>query len=159
MGFLKSLEQVRSCSDYKDVVDDTYILAHGYLEDVGESDWEIGFYNEDTDKMLVFNTNPPRKKTEDDVMKSGKTIHSLNEEEVAVEFEEAMRVARDFLKKSRVGGELKKTMALVQNLGVQVWNITFITKQLEVANIKIRTDNGDIHDSTVDNLLNWGKAV
>lgn len=159
MNFLDNVKAVKSCSDFKEIDEDDYILAHGYLENVGESQWEIGFYNESTDKMLVFNTQPPKKKTEDDVVKSGKTIHELDVSKVKVDFEEAMNVANNFLDDQNIKGDLKKTMALLQNLDEQVWNITFITKQLEVVNIKIKTVDGTIHDTTVDNLLNWGRAV
>lgn len=159
MNFLDNLKAVKSCSDYEEINKDDYILAHGYLENVGESEWEIGFYNERDDKMLVFNTKPPKIKAKDDVMKSGKTIAKLDTSKINVEFKEAMNIANKFLQDQKIKGDLKKTMAILQNLSEQVWNITFITKQLEVVNIKIKTDDGTIHDTTVDNLLNWGRAV
>lgn len=156
MGFRKVLDEVETLDEYKDM-DDDYYLAHAFVNKYGETPWEIGYYNEEKELMKVFGGDPVDFIVEDEVLKRNNTINELDLDAVEVEFETAKETGEDELEELDVNGNVNRLMGILQNLDEHVWNLTFVTDALEVANIKVNAEDGSIYESRKDNLMNMTK--
>jgi hypothetical protein len=122
-----------------------------------KSGWEIGFYDETTQKMTVFvqHTNSFIIKPADDVFKKpDEKIEKLDLDTVTVTLENAIGI---FLSNKETYFEheiLGDGFVVMQSLaGKTLWNFTSITKTVKFVNLKINAINGEIIGHEVVNLI------
>ena len=127
-----------------------------------KSNWEIGFYNQPSQKITIFvqlAQNGFEIKPEDDVFKKPTDkVEQLKMDNVKISFEEAWKIfqekaATEFPKEVMGDGFI-----IIQTLNKKtLWNFTFITKSIKFANLKINTIDGKVEDHQVVELVDKGK--
>ena len=125
-----------------------------------KSEWEVGFYDADSEKMTVFacGENITVKENEDDVFKKPEQrVEELVIESVKVPFDKAVDIFAEhveelFPKVGRGDGFI-----ILQNLeGKSLWNFTFITRDLKFINIKINAETGKLYSHLSMDLIDRG---
>ena len=125
-----------------------------------KSEWEVGFYDADSEKMTVFacGENITVKENEDDVFKKPEQrVEELVIESVKVPFDKAVDIFAEhveelFPKVGRGDGFI-----ILQNLeGKSLWNFTFITRDLKFINIKINAETGKVYSHLSMDLIDRG---
>ena len=118
------------------------------------SNWELGFYDLTVNKITVFNQLEKGDfaiKPADDVFKEEATkIEELDQiNKVTLGFDEVKSIfeskAPEFFPQELLGGGF----IILQKLnGKVMWNVTFITRTVKFANLKIDAESGEIiaHD-------------
>ncbi|MDP3698441.1 MAG: hypothetical protein Q8R47_02545 [Nanoarchaeota archaeon] len=126
-----------------------------------KSDWEIGFYDADSEKMSVFACGEAItvKENEDEVFKKPEQkVEELKIKAVDTSYEKAVdvfaaQVEELFPKAGRGDG-----FVILQNLeGKSLWNFTFITSDLKFINIKINTKTGEVDSHLSMDLIDRGQ--
>ncbi|MEK6809359.1 MAG: hypothetical protein AABY40_01670 [Nanoarchaeota archaeon] len=126
-----------------------------------KSDWEIGFYDADSEKMTVFacGENVTVKENEDDVFKKPEQrVEELDIDSVKIDFAKAAdvfagNVEELFPKAGRGDG-----FVILQNLEQKpLWNFTFITRDLKFINIKIKAETGEVDSHLSMDLIDRGQ--
>jgi len=132
------------------------ISAHCELK----SEWEVGYYDADSEKMTVFayGENVTVKENEDDVFKKPEQrVEELEIGSVKITFDKAVdvfatNVEELFPKAGRGDG-----FVILQTLeGKPLWNFTFITRELRFINIKIHAGTGEIDSHLSMDLIDRG---
>jgi hypothetical protein len=139
---------------------DDYYLAHIYtmLGDKKEG-FEIGFYSEKKDKIVVFETNPLKKREEEEAFKEGRTIALLDLSTLKVSYEDALDIAEKARKEKYPSEIIYKSILILQNVGTQVWNVTLISMSFNIINIKIDALSGEVKESTIHSIMNLGTKL
>lgn len=126
-----------------------------------KSDWEIGFYDANSEKMTVFACGEKVivKENEDDVFKKPEQrVEELDINSVKIDFAKAVDVfaeqVEEFFPKAGRGDGF----VILQNLdGKALWNFTFITKALKFINIKIKAGTGEVDSHLSMDLIDKGR--
>ncbi len=132
-------------------------LSHFFMmmEKDMKNDWQIGYYNPDsnlvstyivTNKDIIAETpQEPFKKPED-------SIARLGFDKIKKYYDDAIKKAKECLKKNYPKELPLKTMIILQNIKDfgNIWNITFVTSSFNTINIKIDAKEGNIlnHEKT-----------
>lgn len=125
-----------------------------------KGDWEIGFYDPDSEKMIVFTCakSVALKQNEDEVFKKPEQrVEELEIASVKTTFSKAVdifasHVEELFPKSCRGDG-----FVILQNLEQKtLWNFTFITRALKFINIKVNAKTGEIDSHLSMDLIDRG---
>jgi hypothetical protein len=132
------------------------------LEENAQSDWQIGYYNKDNDKIttFAFKDNNITIMPDEEVFKKEDTkIVELNIEKVNISLDKALNYADEFQKKEFPNEESVKIIVILQNIPElnTIWNITYITKSFNVLNMKIDADNGKIVKHHISSMMDFRK--
>lgn len=132
------------------------------LESGSYSEWQIGYYNEDTDKMTTFTFN--REKIvispEEEVFKKEKTkVYGLDIKKVEISLEKAIEIAEKFTKKNLPAEQSLKVIITLQNIHEvgQVWNMISMTKSLKIVNVKIDSVDGKILKHSITSAFDFAQ--
>jgi hypothetical protein len=120
---------------------------------------EFGFYNEETDKIVVFETSPLKMRPEEDAFKEGKTINLLDLSLVKISLEEVMIIAEKKRKEKYPSEIVYKNILILQNIESQVWNVTLISMAFNIINMKIDAETGELLDSSIHSIMNLGTKI
>src|SRR3989338_5057589 len=121
--------------------------------------WEIGFYEQDTEKITVFaplNTGKEFEvKPADDVFKKkGTAVEKLSMDEVKTTLAEMKARCRDVLAREFPQEQLGNGFLILQQIQQRtVWNFTFITKRLKFVNVKMNALTGNEEQHEQMNLV------
>jgi len=134
------------------------ISAKGELK----SAWEIGFYNQLSQKITIFvqlAENGFEIKPEDDVFKKPTDkVEQLKMDNVKISFEQAWKIFQEKVTLEFSHEVMGDGFIIIQTLNKKtLWNFTFITKSLKFANLKINAVNGKVEDHQVVELVDKGK--
>src|SRR3989344_648586 len=116
------------------------------FDEANKGEFQIGFFNKDeTITSFIVGDSITLVPPEEIFKKPDEIIQKLSIEEVSLEFEGALIIAKN-LQKSKYPAEVAlKEMVILQHLSIgQVYNITFITKSFKTLNIKIDSASGKI---------------
>ena len=118
------------------------------------SEWEIGFYNQDSGKIAVFLPGVDLK-VEDDVFKREQDgVEELKLEDVKLDLEQAQRIFREnypkYFQQETIGSGFLTLQTLKQKT---VWNFTLITKSFKFINLKINANSGMIEEHNIVELI------
>ena len=138
-----------------------HYLAHGFFmhDKQVQEEWQIGFYNKKDDRIVVFTVSDPvTKNPPSELFKRESGVQELLVEDIAVELDEALKLATSHREEKYRGHEPMKTIILLQKLKLgQVWNITFVTSNFTVCNIKLDTKTKAVLSSSCESLLGWAR--
>ncbi len=134
------------------------ISAKGELK----STWEIGFYNQASQKMTIFvqlAQNGFEIKPEDDVFKKPTDkVEPLKMDNIKISFEEAWKIFQEKVVAEFPHEVMGDGFIIIQTLKKKtLWNFTFITKSIKFANLKINAVDGNVEDHQVVELVDKGK--
>jgi hypothetical protein len=139
----------------------TFYLVHIYAtsEENNRGSLEFGFYNEETDKLVVFETNPLKQRPEEEAFKEGKTINLLDLSTVKLSLDDALDIAEKTRKEKYPTEIVYKSIMILQNIERQVWNITLISMAFKIINIKIDSESGEVVDAAIHSIMNLGTRI
>ena len=140
-----------------------YYLTHFFilLDELKQSPWQIGYYSKEKDRMLCFEIDPEtgsvEQGMEEEVFKKEETVEPLEFKHV-MDFAEALAVAEKFQRAQYPKEVVNQKICILQCLsqGV-VWNMTFVSAQLNVFNIKLKASTGEILHHTMESVLRFRK--
>ncbi|MBT4935894.1 PepSY domain-containing protein [Candidatus Woesearchaeota archaeon] len=147
-------------SDWKKQHENTF-MTHFFCslspDFVPKTTWEIGFYNKDSKKIVVFVELEKgfEIKPEDDVFsKETDTIEELSMDTVKLHFSDAVSLAKKKIPETFPHEQLGDGFVVLQKLeGKDVWNFTFVTKSVKFANIRLDAVSGDLVSSQIVELV------
>ena len=124
--------------------------------------WEIGFYDSKSEKIVVFVRNQDgfSKKDADQVFKKpGDNIEKLDLSKVKIDHKQAHEIFEKKLPELFPNQQLGDGFLILQSYkGKELWNCTFITKQIKFINIKINVEDGKIESHQEVNLIDKQNA-
>ncbi len=152
---LKELEESKIFKDWKKENRESF-LAHGFI--MGEnSDWQIGFFNPGTEKILTFvisdniSMNP-----ESEIMK--KKVDEIDISKIKVNMDEAFNITDDLQKEKYKQHPALKKFAILQNTDKnQIWNITYVTRTFKTINIQVDTESGKVISDQLVEIFRFDK--
>ncbi len=118
--------------------------------------WQFGFYNPETKTMNSYKDNDGIKvegKNDAVFQEETQPIEELKLEEVQLELEEALKLAKKHLKERHESAE--KTIIVLQKQRIPIWNISFITTMFNLLNIKINGKKKQVLDEKYTSLLSF----
>ncbi|MFC1696908.1 hypothetical protein ACFL1H_01120 [Nanoarchaeota archaeon] len=137
------------------------VLAHAFITVEGDmaSDWQFGFYNKDNDKMVTFFVQDKiQQMPEAEIFKRPEAVIVKFEiEDVKIPFARAMDVLNEFKEKEFDKEHITKSIVIlqhIQDIGL-VWNVTNLTQTLNVLNVKISADSGEIKKHSFEAIMNF----
>jgi uncharacterized membrane protein YkoI len=140
------LEKIKELLNEIGPVEGKYLVSCFYQR----GSWKVDFYSKEKHKIYTYEKiNGEMKVKEDEVFqKEKKVLEPLDLSRVKHGFEKALE--------KHDGKE--KAIVILQNLNGKVfWNITILTPEFKVINVKVDVETGEIAQNTVDNLLNFKK--
>ncbi len=119
--------------------------------------WQIDFYDPSTDKITTFHIDNGFLFEEGEIFKSKKKIKELNLNKVKVDLEKALNLIKKLIDERYNHQEETNKIIILQHLEKQVWNITYVMKNLNILNVKIDTETGKIIHEDYGQLLSFKK--
>ncbi len=158
MDLHQALKAIESCEEFKDKPEDSY-LAHAFvMTDAGKEEWQLGWFSPSEDRMISFIVGdkiqrlPPA-----EVLKDGGKILELKREEVKISPEKALEAAAELRKEHYAVQVPIRTFYLLQCIeDGTVYNITFVTKQLNTINIRVDAGTGEVARHSCAPLVSMG---
>jgi len=172
---VKKIESSKVFKDFKNRNPDFY-LAHAFtIIDKIQQDWQTGYYSRTKDKVVVFmigketqsrkSAGMPKEKLlsitrsqEEEVFKKpGERVKKLDLKKVKINLEKAIDISEKLLKKKYPAEIVTKTIVILQHLETELYNLTLVTKSLNIINIKIDANNGKVLHESRQSILGLKK--
>ncbi|MFH0870474.1 MAG: PepSY domain-containing protein [archaeon] len=138
-----------------------FYLAHCFtMLDEGEKkyNWELGYYSDKKDKLVVFETVPAVKlRDEDDPFKREGIIKRLDMNEVKTSLARALEICDVLAKDKYSAHAITKRIIVLQNIDKPVYNITHVTRSYSILNVKIDAKTGEIISQNLQSIMQLGK--
>lgn len=158
----KEIEEIKKSKEfmeYKDKNEDSYLSScFLFYEDSEEASWQFDFYNPKEDNMIIFiyekkiEVKGPEKIAKKD--ESG--VEELDLKKVKLGFDKAMKKIDKFRSKKYKNEIPDKTIVVLQSLNKKVvWNISFLTQQSNLLNIRIDASSGKILEHKLSSIMEF----
>lgn len=136
-------------------------LAHGFVMEDSPDDggiWLFGYYSTKRDRITVFEIAKEIKQApEDEVFKKQGVVKQLSLEG-ALSFADAKKIAMEVKEDHYPHKLVAKTMAILQHIPLgTVWNITLITQDFYLINLKLDAKTGKVKHESCDSILSLKK--
>ena len=120
--------------------------------------WELGYYSEKKDMMVVFETEPKIGiRPEEQAFKKSGTIKRLDLGRVKLSVTKALNICDELVKDKYPRENITKKIILLQHLDKQVFNITLVSASFNILNVKIDADTGEILHDNIQSIMGLGK--
>ena len=114
--------------------------------------WQFDFFCDN--KVIVFRDNLIEEK--DQLLNSDSKVENLDIKKIKIKPEEAIETARNVLKTHH--DETDKRIVLLQKINKEiVWNITLLTKNMNIMNVKINAITGKIINESFQSIFKLKK--
>ncbi|MCF7866113.1 hypothetical protein K9M18_01590 [Candidatus Woesearchaeota archaeon] len=136
----------------------SYYLVHAFLtkEHSKPGEWEFGFYNKQSDKIVVFESSPVKRLPEQEVFKKEGDVKPINIDETAISYDEAMQITEHIRREKYSSDQIAKYIVILQYIHKQVWNITLISTAFSIINIRIDSMTGEVISSNKSSISDLG---
>jgi hypothetical protein len=125
-------------------------------------EWQVGYYNENgtVTSFTVGKEDIKILPDQEIFQKEKKAVHELDVNEVKIDLDQALDVAKEFQTTNLKGNDPAKIMVVVQNIADHtLYNITYITITFNTLNMKIDAGTGEMIDHEITPMLQFqGKA-
>ncbi len=146
---LKFLENSHEFKEWNKTYKSHYLVhAFKLFDEANKNIWQIGYYDRSSDTITTFVLENGKEikiipnleifKQEKDVIKK------LEVSKIKINVQEALNISEALLKKEYSAEAPIKTMLVLQTIGAQVYNISYITQSMSIINIRISSENGDV---------------
>jgi len=120
--------------------------------------WELGYYSEKTDRMVVFEIEPKViMRPEEEAFKKTGTIKKLELGKVKVSVSMALKACDELVKGKYPRESITKRIIILQHLDKQVYNITLVSRSFNILNIKIDAATGEVLKENIQSIMSLGK--
>ena len=130
-----------------------------YLSSVFNSTghWQIDFYCPKDDNMTSFTTKNDKIIVESSEIfrKEKRDIKELKLEEVKIGINKAKEIISNLVNEKYPGEETTKEIFILQNTENPIWNITYITKTMNIIHIRINALSGTILKEKKESALSF----
>lgn len=128
-----------------------YLSSYVLINEIPQFD----FYNPKIDKITSFILNKTVEITKDQNIfkKSKDKIQKLNLEKIKITLKKAFNIINSLKKYKNI--KFTKKIVILQNIKIPLWNISLITSNFNILNIKINAVNGNIISENYESLLNF----
>jgi len=163
MDFADIINTIESSKEFKDFINEhpQYYLVHVFriVDNDVPSNWQIGYYSKDSDKIVVFeyNNDLVMMHAPEDALKQQEYIQKLDIADLKLSHDNIIDIINEFYRANYKYDLLSKSIYLLQNLPEhgQVWNVTIITHNYSVINIKVDAVSGEVVKHEKHNLMQW----
>ena len=142
-------------TEVKDLLQEVGEVKDAYLVScfLMNKEWRVDFYSANDHKMLTyFKQNGKLQKQIDEIFqKERKPLQELDLNKVKIHYLQA-------LEKVRVDSSEKSIIILQVIDGVTVWNITILTPEFKIYNLKVNAENGETISEEEENIMNYKKG-
>lgn len=160
-----ALEKLRSSEEFKAFSKENlnYYFVHAFIlyEEGKRAEWQFGFYNKKSDRIIVFEVselgNKITQSPEEDVFKKSGIVKELDLKTVKISLDQAFETVHDFRKRKYPKEIIDREIVILQHLKKQVWNITLSTATFKLINVKVDAASGKILEDSINSLLQWKK--
>ncbi len=113
------------------------------------NEWRVDYYSKEKHKIYTYHKkNGEIKVMEDEIFqKESKVLEELKIENVKIGYEEVVEMVK-------VGKQKLITILQVVN-GKIVWNVTALTPTLELYNLKVDAESGEVLSESKENVMNF----
>ena len=154
------IEELESRIEYKDCKKEKpdSFLAHIFnMDDEANKDsFQIGFYNiDDSITTFILGKNKCEVIPNAEVFKKPDSkVKKLEIEKVRIETDEADDIASALMKNKYQNESSTKRILILQSIDIgTIYNITYITQSLNMLNIKIDAETGEIKEEKLSSLM------
>ncbi|MGV8172229.1 MAG: hypothetical protein ACP5OA_06075 [Candidatus Woesearchaeota archaeon] len=163
MDFVDIINSIEDSIEFKDFIlkHPHYYLVHVFriVDNDIPSTWQIGYYSKDSDKIVVFeyNNGLVMMHSPEDALKQEEYIQQLDVSGLTLSHDNIIDIINEFYRENYKYDLLSKSIYLLQNLPLhgQVWNVTIITHNYSVINIKVDAISGNVVKHEKHNLMQW----
>ncbi len=156
MEFKEELKKLKKSDLYKDIDENAYLTHVSMMEeDKSKSGWEFGFYNPLTKKVSVIESNPLKLREPDDILNRDGDVEELDLDKVKISVDQLNELVDKVAKKENVSLITKKILIL-QKIKKTIWNITYLTKDYNLLNVRIDAENGALLHSEFHSVFDLG---
>ena len=123
------------------------------------AEWEVGFYNVDNGKIIVFLPQLGNFRVEDEVFKrENEIVEELSLDDVKISLEEAEKILRENLPILFPSEVLGNGFITLQTINQKTfWNFTFVTKTIKFVNLKVNAKTGTVDEHNVVEVIDKEK--
>src|SRR3989338_7604693 len=155
---LGKLEKSKELKEWKQKNSGTFFsYALKIIEEDKEQPWNLGFYNQSTDKVATFviDSNVEMQEEEEIFKKPETEVKPVETEKAKMLFSGILEKVKEFTDKTYPNELINKTIAILQNLEKYgtVWNITHITHSFNTINIKASPEDGKILYNNIESIM------
>ncbi|MDP3728739.1 MAG: hypothetical protein Q8R18_04775 [bacterium] len=139
------LEDVRALIKEIGTVKGAYLVSCFLMN----KEWRIDYYSPKEHKMLTyFKQNGKLQHQKDEIFqKKQKKLEKLDLDKVTIHYLQALE---------KVTVDSDKSIIILQIIdGVVVWNITILTSEFKVYNLKVNAENGETISEDEENIMNF----
>lgn len=118
--------------------------------------WQIGYSL--NDRMTTFLlTEPLEIKVDQEVYKTAVRIREIHPEKVRIEWKQAVEIATEFIHQTHAGFRTSRVIIVLQSLDIgQIWNLTLLSRDFSIMNIKIDSTTGKILKHELSSMIKIG---
>ncbi len=157
MDMEQAHDKVINSQEYKDANLENHYLSHVSMvqEKGSDENWEFGYFSSETKKITVFESNPVKKREPDDIVSFDDKVNQLDLDEVVISFSEAMSKAESLANEKKVN-VVQKKIILLQKTDKPMWNITFLTTDFNLLNVKLDAVTGKVISADFHSVYDLG---
>lgn len=124
-----------------------------------QGDWQLGYYSKTKDKVVVFEIGKQiTRSPEEEVFKKPEDrVKPLNMKNVSITLEDAIEIAEKLVKEKYSAEIVSKIIAILQNLGTEIFNLTLITQTFNIINVRIDSKTGKILSEARQSIMGLRK--
>lgn len=145
------LQETKEFKDYKKENPRAYFSAAFLMIEslnIDEVKWQIDYYDPETHKAstFAFNSNNIEFKTGEDLLQKKKEdIDEIKLDSVKINFDKTIEIINKFREKKHPEEKAQKIIVILQKFKNHIiWNLTYITSNLNLLNFKVDAVNGKI---------------
>lgn len=132
------------------------------VDDLNKNIWQVGYYNkDDTITTFIIELDDVKIVPEEKVFKkTKKKVKKLDLSKVSIDIDQALEIAEEFQKTKCKGNEPGKIFLILQDIADNfIYNITYLTKSVNLLNMKIDAKDGNMISYELTPLMQFtGKA-
>ena len=159
MELKEAFDGLRQSPDYDALEDEEAFLFSCFSSAKGDSrdfqEWQFGFFLKDgMARTLFVDKNGVRANHKSEIFKSGKNIKEVDISKCRLSLGDALNIVEG--KTRELPFSTVTTMVILQVVnGILIWNITKISKEFSIINVKIDAQNSRIIESNARSVFDF----
>lgn len=149
---------------YKNILKSDKFEKKGFLcgafimcepKDLKDKNWQIDFYDSKKDEMITYSINGGINVEKSKAFTKDYDIKELNIDDVKVSLDDALKKGDEMLKNHN--DRAAKIIVILQVLDKLIWNVTYMTNNFNVLNVKVDAVDGKIIGENFGSMLQFKK--
>jgi len=161
--FKEALEELKISKEFKEWKKENpdVFLSYGFLM-LGKQDdnWKIGYYHKKDNKITSFVVGDKIEiEPESEVFKRESTkVNEIDLKKLKFDVDKAVGIAKKLQEEKYANEKPQKIIIILQKLKIgQIWNITYLTYNMDTLNFKIETETGKVLEHKLSSLFEYKK--